>query len=368
MPMRGPIKVLLALLPVMAASLSGAQTVAASSQAIPPTDPRILSLGRVARIHPNTLDLAYPGSGIRFRFACTGLRLGLKSTLDRAALTVVLDDQPPQTIVLKSGQQLLPIGASLADEPHTATIIKRSEVWEGEVTLTGLQLDDSCVLLPPPPAPVRKLLFVGDSVTCGEGVGQNPACKRDPAHPANDAYDSYGLLLGRRLDADTQLVCYGGRGLVRDYRGYTAADNVLTIPQLVDLALPADKPAGRIAWDPNAWQPDGIFISVGTNDFNLEKTSPLDETSWVAEYVRFLGHLRAEYPRAQIFVTEGAIVTDPLLAAMVREAATKAHDPRIHYVASRHYRGYPCNAHPTGDEHRQMADDFEPVLRSTLGW
>jgi lysophospholipase L1-like esterase len=215
---------------------------------------------------------------------------------------------------------------------------------------------------------VRKLMFVGDSVTCGVGIDNNVQCTHDPNLPDINPYESYGMLLGRRLDADTQLVCYGGRGIERDYRGLGIADNVLNAPDFLPLAIASDKPEGRVAWDANRFQPDAIFISLGTNDMNLEKTKPLDENKWVGEYVAFLREVRAAYPHSLVFVTDGAIVTDPLLARMVQRAAAESLDARVIFTKSQHYPGNGCNGHPTGIQHRHMADDFEPVLRRTLHW
>jgi lysophospholipase L1-like esterase len=211
-------------------------------------------------------------------------------------------------------------------------------------------------------------MFVGDSVTCGVGIDNNAQCTHDPQLPDINAYESYGMLLGRRLDAETQLVCYGGRGLVRDYRGFVLADNVVNIPDFFTLAIASDKPEGRVPWDAGRFQPDAIFMSIGTNDMNLEKTKPLDEIAWVAAYVDFLHKARSLYPRSLIFVTEGAIVTDPLLARMVQRAAAQSLDSRVIYAPSEHYPGNGCNGHPTGIQHRHMADDFEVTLRRALNW
>jgi lysophospholipase L1-like esterase len=345
-----------------------AQTGETKNTLIPVNDPRIEIIGRTNSGKHGEIQLAFPGAGIRLRFTGATILLDVGSSTETAALTVVVDHGVDSVIPLYAGENQIEVAKDLPAAPHTIEIYKRTEVWEGLVTLKDAEISADSTLFAAQPRSARRLMMIGDSVTCGEGVGQNPTCTPDRAHPSSDAYNSYGMLMGRRLDAETNLVCYGGRGLVRDYRGFTKADNVLTVPQIADLALPMDEPKERVQWNPASWQPDVIFISVGTNDFNLEKTKPLDEAIWVGEYVKFLAHLRAEYPHAQIFVTEGAIVTDPLLAKMVKQAAADSHDSLVHYVASKHYVGYPCNAHPTGAEHRQMADDFEPILRSTLGW
>ena len=67
----------------------------------------------------------------------------------------------------------------------------------------------------------------------------------------------------------------------------------------------------------------------------------------VAEYVAVLHQVLASYPLALVLVTEGAIVTNPLLARMVQRAAAESLDSRVIYTPSRHYPWNGCNGHPT---------------------
>jgi lysophospholipase L1-like esterase len=335
---------------------------------VPINDPHLRLIARTDDRDPAHPRLAYPAAGLEFRFKGTGATLQLTADTPNSALTVVIDHKAPVLEILKPGANTVTLAAGLDDFPHTLEIYKRTETWQGILTLDGLTLSPGATLLDLPPLPQRKLMFVGDSVTCGVGIDNNAQCTRDPALPDINAYESYGMLLGRRLDAETQLVCYGGRGLIRDYRGLGIADNVVNIPDFLTLAIPSDKPEGRIPWDAAGFQPDAIFMSIGTNDMNLEKDKPLDETAWVAAYVDFLHKVRTLYPRSLIFVTEGSIVTNPLLARMVQRAAAQSLDSRVIYASSQHYPGLPCNGHPTGIQHRHMADDFEPILRRTLNW
>lgn len=357
-----------AVLLVLGPAMGTGQATATQAVRIQPDDPRLEWIGRIDDSQPLRPRMAYPGTEIRFRLHGTRVQLALSCDSDKSALTVVVDHGAPALILLKKGENLVTGFGPLDASDHTIEIMKRTETWQGILTVEGLDLADGTTLLPPPPRSARKLMLIGDSVTCGAGVNNNAQCKADPENPANDVYDSYGLRLGRRLDAETELVCYGGRGLVRDYRGLGAADNVLNAPQFLDLSVPADAVKERAAWDAARWQPDAILISLGTNDFNLEKTKPLDEQAWVAAYVQFLSRVRAEYPRARILLTEGAIVVDPLLRELVQRAAKQANDPLLTYVPSVHYPGNGCDGHPTRAQHEKMADDFEPVLRSALGW
>jgi hypothetical protein len=53
---------------------------------------------------------------------------------------------------------------------------------------------------------------------------------------------------------------------------------------------------------------------------------------------------------------------------MIQRAAAQSLDSRVIYTPSQRYPGNGCNGHPTGIQHRHMADDFEPVLRRILNW
>ena len=55
-------------------------------------------------------------------------------------------------------------------------------------------------------------------MACGEGVDRPSQQEGDQASGA-DALHSYGMLLARALGAQCHLVCYGGRGLIRDWQG-----------------------------------------------------------------------------------------------------------------------------------------------------
>jgi lysophospholipase L1-like esterase len=345
-----------------------------NAAAPPPTvniiadDPRLQLLGQIDLGNPKRPRLGYPGTGLRLRFQGSSLSLHLSTDSDKSALTVVIDHGDPALQLLQKGDQTLVLARGLELAPHTAEVYKRTETWQGIVTLLGIELPQEGTLLSASPLPTRKLMFVGDSVTCGSGVENNSTCTSDPEHPASDAYHSYGMELGRRLDAQTHLVCYGGRGLDRDYRGLGVADNVLNAPQFLDLSIPSDDAANRAPWGSSKWVPDGIVVSLGTNDFNLQKTRPLDGETFVGDYARFLVTLRSHYPNAFILVTEGAIVTDPLLRSYVQDAVSRTNDARIQWVKANHYPGNGCDAHPTRAQHQQIADDLEPVLRKTLVW
>ncbi len=195
---------------------------------VSPTHPDVRWTGRFDDSNPYAPRISYPGVTLTVRFEGPVLKARLASTTDHTYLQVTVDAGAPKVLKLAEGPQDLELAAGLPSGPHTVEIVKRTETWQGVVTFLAFELPGG-TLLPAPPAPSRRLLFIGDSVTCGSGVDRGD-CDMDPFRPSN-AVGSFGMELGRRLAAEVHLVCWGGRGLIRDWRGRT---DVLTAPQFFE--------------------------------------------------------------------------------------------------------------------------------------
>ena len=340
-------------------------------------DPRVALVGRYGAMPSSQhaafvgVRIGYPGAGFVVSFHGGVLALRVSSSSGANALTVVVDHGEPKLLLLTKGEQVVPLveqGSAENEEDHLVQVYKRSETWQGLIDLEALLPGPGTELLQAPPLPVRKILFLGDSVTCGAGVARDVKCTSDPAKPNEDPYHAFDMVLGRRLDAQVELVCYGGRGLQRDYRGMTRSDGIVNAREFLDLAIATDAPETRQRWDARQWVPDAVMVELGTNDFNLQKTEPLAAEAFVGEYLVLLRRLRVEYPHAVILATEGPIVTDPLLRTYVRQAVKKMNDSRIVWAPGKHYPGNACDGHPTQVQAEHMAEDFEPLLRKELGW
>ena len=360
--------------PPAAAAVAALTTLSCASGVIRPSDPNVAVMGRVDRSNPDRPRFGYPGVTWRVVIEGSSLALRVAATTGTSRLAVVVDGGAPNVLRLAKGESRLVLAAGLSAGRHVVEVAHRTETWQGIVTLLGFELPAGGRILPPQRWPERRLLFIGDSVTCGEATDRPADC--DPARAGADAAAtsngllSYGMLLGRALDAQVHLVCFGGRGLVRDWRG---KQNVLNGPQLFEAAVPID---GRPApWNHAQYQPDAIVVSLGTNDFNLALGPFPERERYVSAYVRFVETLLARHPNAQVLLTEGAIVNDEkdparpqktTLRAYLAEVVRRIGTSNVRAVESTHYAGDACNDHPTAAQHAQMARDLEPALRAAL--
>lgn len=330
----------------------------------------IQTMGRTVVKDDGAQSLGYPGVTLTLNVKAKKLALIGTSTSGENYFDVIIDDQPAKVIRLPTSAKETPLFRGDAVEHHRVQVIHRSETWHGISTLRGFVLTEG-ELLPPPPLPERKLLVIGDSVTCGEAIDRvvpsdGSQCKKDKSWW--NAKASYGMLLGEALNAQTQLVCHGGRGLVRSWNGKTDEHNT---PDFYPLAI--SEASGSFPWPAARYPADLVLVSVGTNDFG---PGIPERSHYVKTYVKFAQKLLADFPSAHIVLTEGAIVSDnnPSLPqkTTLQEYlyATQKHvaSPRLHVVPSRHYGGDACDGHPTRESHAKMAQDFEQPLKNIMAW
>ncbi|BFM21263.1 SGNH/GDSL hydrolase family protein [Gilvimarinus japonicus] len=333
-------------------------------QTIAAQDNQIRWSGRTQALPDGAMRFGYPSVSANLNISGGDLSVLASSSKAQSYLAVTVDDQPPRRFELSTQPQLYRLVKN-DGEAHRIRLSHLSETWRGVITLEHFELTGG-KLLAPPPAPKRKLLVIGDSVTCGEGVHRpaDHSCAENASWPDPD--HSYGMLLGQKLNAETQLVCYGGRGLTRSWDGNTRDPQA---PQFFNQAVANNEAPPA---DLTAFVPDVILISLGTNDFSLG-IGPLPEREhFVSTYVDFTQRLLTLYPSAEIAVTEGAIVNDnadpsrpqkTVLRDYIAATVAQVDNPRLRQILSQYHPGDQCDAHPTGQQHRAMARELLPEIQ-----
>lgn len=326
---------------------------------IPATDARIAIVGRSATNTDNSISFAYPGVSLNFATTASELTLQIQSSSDQSFIDVEVSGQPSQIVRVPADQSGVVIRTGDSGKAQTIRVTHRGETWHGLLSVSGLTLKDG-ELLAAPQLPERKILVLGDSVTCGEAIERQAACKKDSSWW--NARLSYGMLTGEALNAQVNLVCYGGRGLVRSWNGRT---DELNLPDYAELAIAsAENP---ISWDHTRYTPDLILSAIGTNDFS-EGIPEADH--YVETYLTLIKRLHTLHPNATIAVTEGAILNDEKKAALqtyLQQIAQRSDVP-VQVIPATWYPGDDCDAHPTKEQHAAMANDLVPVLRELMNW
>jgi len=333
---------------------------------VPMSDSAILWEGRTAIDGSGGVRQGFPGVIAHLCFRGTELTLVADASSDAVCFDLSVDGGAPTLLRLHQGEASYSLFKDKTESEHRAQLVRRTESWQGVCTLRRLDLGERGQLLPAPTLPGRKLMFIGDSVTCGSMTAW--VAGRERTDPLNsNARISYGMLLARKFGAQCHLVSYGGRGVLRDWQGIR---EFRSAPHFYELTLPDD---ADVLWDHYRYVPDAIGVQLGTNDFNLGIP---DEVEFVNAYVEFLRKVRRDAPNAYIFVMESPIVIDDTAKGPRRTVLRCYLEEIVHRVASDHViftplphvPGVPNDGHPTGQEHELMAGELEPLFRRALGW
>lgn len=263
------------------------------------------------------------------------------------------------------------LASGLKNEKHTIELVKRTEAFWGEVQFLGFTVTDGKLLDAPTPSD-RRIMFIGDSITCGYGDEGNDPKQKFTEKNENSNF-SYGALTAKNLGADPMIISWSGIGVLRDCTGDTS--NVM--PKRYDRIVPY---TSTKLWDAEKWIPKVIVINLGTNDFSVDKVGipPIpDKTAFTSAYSAFLDHIRNQYPKAYIYCAIGPMLSGDKLTIQreyiseMVNSRKSAGDNRIHFIefpTQNPANGYGEDWHPSLKTHAIMADQLTAQIKDDLGW
>ncbi len=348
---------------VFIAVLAFASVALAQPLTVAPNDPHLQYSGRFTSDH----TFGWTGSAIRCRFTNTaGTSLEAHFTTDRRriAMQVVVDREPRGVIYLTRDQQRYDVVDDLPPGEHTVALVQRTEPYFGGATFVGFTLSGGATLRPLPSFD-RRILALGDSITCGYGNDANDPAEGNTAENEN-GYMSYAAIAARHLDADLTMLCWSGKGMFRD-RSERPRDRMNPLPTLLERTLPL---RDANDWPMDRHVPDVITINLGTNDlFRRDGEKPaLQKDDYVTAYRQCIERLHRDFPGARIFACIGPMAFDPI-DAWVRALADDYE--YVHYVEFAPYAGgedVGGHWHPSVTKHRRMAKHLAAEIQRVMDW
>jgi len=297
----------------------------------------------------------------------------------------VIIDGEAKKLQVCPGRVTYSLARNLSAGPHALTIVKRTESGpggqpnRGKGEFRGFRVHPNTTLSATT-EPARLMEFVGDSITCGYGNELSTTTPDNfPFTSVNeDAYNAYGAITARAFGADYVAVAVSGRGVVRNYTGFSGS----LVPAIYETTLPEDSSAP--AWDHSSYAPDVVVVNLGTNDFSpgieLAELDAFRET-FRQGYVDFLARIRQVHPTASIVAVVGPMMSDSYpsgydawtsIQADVQaavDARSAAGDADVHYFAlSPQTSPYGEDWHPTIATHQKMANALVPFVANIRGW
>ena len=305
-----------------------------------PLDERILIHGRTVKKEP--LPLFWTASGIELETDASELWIEVESTgyTGLLWLRAELDGATVLRQAVSHGVSRICVYAGAPRQRRRVQIFREQQPFprDPDCVLYIRSIECDRELFPAPPRK-RKIEFVGDSVTAGEGLC-GPASLLSGGPIVYSSQNNYALLTGRALDADVDLIALSGWGAAVSWdnnpRNFT-----MRIYRQVCGAIP--DPDGQKLWDFDARRPDAVVFHLGNNDFFALDSPPYRDP-------------------------ETGAVTKFRLEETISRYAAERHDGNVSYLPLPPVRpeNAGSNGHPGPLDHRAAAEALTEHLRRAL--
>ena len=356
--------------------------------------PLVKVLGRTSKEAPYVLF--WTGSRYEMDVKAANLSVVIKASFEfhEQWIVVLCDGAPMIRMPLQKGDNVIPILRNRNPETlHHIRIVKDTPVMPGDgdhyIELTDILSDGA---LYPVAERSRKLLFIGDSITSGEG-GSGAQGEADWVPAVFSAVDNYAYMLCDALDADYQVLSQSGWGVVCGYDN-DVRHNMPKAWHKVCAIAHGDGPERPVRgaeeeYEFRSFEPEAVIINLATNDGNGVGMPPFtdpetgvafamtkdadgqlskESTAVFAEKaVAFLSDIRCTYPKAKIIWCYGMLgyYMKPAILTALRLYADCTGDEMPIYVdlpeasgdsfGSRWHPGKPC--------HKRAAEVLAGILR-----
>ncbi|AHM58473.1 GDSL family lipase [Flammeovirgaceae bacterium 311] len=260
---------------------------------------------------------------------------------------------------------------SSAEAFHKLKVLKATEAQNGSIAFGGVQTLSLGEL---PPAPMRSIEFIGNSITCGMGVDwKEVPCDTGVWYDQHNAYWAYGPRVARALNTRYMLSSVSGIGM---YRNWNSPSPVM--PDVYEnLYLNTE---GEKKWNFENFSPDLVSICLGTNDFSdgdgIKERLAFDSAVFVSSYIEFVNTIYNKYPDTQV-----CLLTSPMVSGEKGAVFLNCLQAVQHHFNRQGQRSKPiavynfesivphgCGYHPDRKDHAQMAEVLIPFYMKVMGW
>ncbi|NWF87956.1 MAG: T9SS type A sorting domain-containing protein [Ignavibacteriaceae bacterium] len=329
-------------------------------------NPNFQYTGRIDYTTPDKPIIYWPGTYIKTNFEGSILIIMLDDQTGQSFYNVFVDEdyENPKVIDCISGSQIYLVSATLKDTVHSLMIFRRTEASTGPTKFLGIQINDGKNLLPPPPRKGRKILFYGNSITCGMG-NEAPDGGADDKMSQENNFLAYGAIASRLLDADYMCIAKSGIGLMISWFNFTMPDYYYR--------LNPDDPMSN--WDFNEFIPDVVVINLLQNDsWLINNLNPVpDSAQRVSAYVEFVRTIRSRHPNALIVCSLGSMdatkIGSPWPGYIERAVQFLHSADSDTNLATLFFPFDPVwTKHPRVRHHQQMAQSLSNFVGEKMGW
>ncbi len=352
--------------------------------------------GRVVP-YRSSVALFWTGSGITITVKASELWIEAESdyTVYEPWISILINGVRVSRIMIQKGRQWICLFRGMNTElEKTVEIKKDTQAMAADnnhyVLLHTVRTDGELLKTA---ALNKKIEFIGDSITSGEGIiGAKE--ETDWISMWFDSVDNYATMTAKKLKSECSIISQSGWGV---YCGWdnTVRNNIPDIYELNCGACSGDNEiilAAKENYDFNAYQPDAIVINLGTNDTSaFSNEGWLDTESGVlyklhkneddsfceadallvkTAVIRFLKKLRCFHKSAYLVWAYGILGTDlePYILQAITQYRSEEKDERVHYCRLPLMTDETTGArwHPGKAAHELVADTLTDFLNKLI--
>jgi hypothetical protein len=333
---------------------------------IKPDHPNFQYTGRIDYSVPDKPVLYWPGTYIKAKFEGSLLIILLDDKSGQSYYNVFIDENyaNPHLIDCRTGNNIYLVSASLADTVHSLLIFRRTEASTGPTKFLGIQINDGKTLLAPPARPEHKILFYGNSITCGLG-NEAPDNIDFGAEVYNNNFQAYGAIASRLLNADYMCIAKSGIGIMISWFDMVMSQYYYR--------LDPDNPQSY--WDFDQYVPDVVVINLFQNDsWLIGNLSPVpDSTQITAAYINFVREIRTHHPDAFIICSLGSMdatrAGSPWPGYIEKAVAYLQNQDNDFNIDTYFFPFDPSwSKHPRVRHHQAMGQNLADYIKEKMGW
>jgi hypothetical protein len=322
--------------------------------------------GRIDFSLPAKPVLYWPGTYIKIKFDGPLVIVQLDDLTGQSYYNIFIDEDYTNPILIdcQAGEHSYLVTAVLTDTIHSLLIFRRTEASTGSTKFLGIQLLDGKSVFEPTPKQERKLLFYGNSITCGMG-NEAPDNIGDDNLLYENNFLAFGAITSRLLNAEYMAIAKSGIGIMVSWFDMVMADYYYRFnPDDVDST-----------WNFNEYVPDVVVINLLQNDsWLIGNLNPVPDSSQrVQAYMDFVRIIRLHHTDAFIVCALGSMDATKIGSpwpGYITEAVKNLQIEDGDTLLGTHFFPFDptWTKHPRVRHHQKMADSLSAYINNKMGW
>jgi lysophospholipase L1-like esterase len=362
----------------------------------------------------NLGSVSFDWAGVHATFKFTGGYCAVQlSDTGRDYYNVFIDGVLSKVAIAHGNDTTVVLAENLSKGPHTLLIQKRTEGEQGMTTLHEFLLAPDGKIIQENkksssiiardksgsdvklgannPIKKRRILFIGNSLTCGYGT-ESLSGKEDFFAATENCNKAFACILSRYFHADYTLIAHSGRGVVRNWGDPKKVSvgnmrdkmfNIFDEPGHAKIAAEmlansgnnsgskgnlGDVADNKYDYASDSQKPDVAVINLGTNDFGTEPYP--DKKDFIEAYSQIVAAVRKMYGNIPI-ICIAPRVQGPCfdyVAEFVEGSSNNLHLAAIFQDYCNNTTDLGASEHPNYEGQKKMAMLIAPYISTVTGW